>query len=489
MTYSSISLRLMISATDHQSSLFYVTFGREAALIKDDLLTPIDSLLDDQALVALVTEAQGHRSPQSRTTGRYAIAPDRLLRCCALKHLKDWSFRELERELRNSLVYRRFTRFDQDPIPTYSTLSRNFAVLGPATTQQIHNRVVKKALEESAAKAVKLRTDTTVVESNVHYPTDSTLLQDGIRVLTRAVKRIAQECPSGAVKLTDHARSAQRRVLEIHRAAKSFTEAARERMKQSYGGLMRLARGVVRTADKVLEELRNGKLPVPGNLRRVLLNEAHLQHFTPLVKKVLHQTRARVFGGDRHVEGKILSLFEEHTRVICKGKVHKPTEFGRLVRIDEIENGIVSGYDVQDGNPADVNSWVPALEQHERLFGHAPKRATADRGFFSAKNEREAKVRGVKQVALPARGRLSKGRAALQKQGWFRRLLRWRGGIEPRIATLKHRFGMDRAFYKGDNGFKRFVGWSVISQNLVSIARVLSRRKAKKQDGGETKHK
>jgi IS5 family transposase len=172
-------------------------------------------------------------------------------------------------------------------------------------------------------------------------------------------------------------------------------------------------------------------------------------------------------------------LFEEHTQPIRKGKAHKPTEFGRLVRIDEVENGIVSGYEVYDGNPADVDAFVPALDQHHKTFGRGPNMATGDRGFFSAKNEREAKARGVKKVALPARGRLSKVRAVLQKQRWFRRLLRWRGGIEPRIANLKHRFGMARARYKGDVGFKRAVGWSVITQNLVSIARTQVRRKAK----------
>ncbi|HTP28645.1 MAG TPA: ISNCY family transposase [Anaeromyxobacteraceae bacterium] len=477
----------MLSSTRHQGSLFYAAFGREAALIKDDLLQPIDALLEDVALIELVREAQAGRAPCSRTRGRQAIAPDRLLRCCALKHLKNWSFRQLERELRGSLVYRRFTHFDQDAIPDHSTLSRNFALVGPVATRQVHARVVKKALEERVAAGMKLRTDTTVVESNVHYPTDSSLLQDGIRVLTRAVKRIAQECPVGAVQIIDHTRSAQRRVLEIHRAAKSFSEAARQRMKGSYSGLMSLARGVVRAAERVMGDLKSRNLPVPGNFVRVLINEAQLQHFTPLVKKVLLQTKARVFGGDHHVEGKILSLFEEHTQVIRKGKAHKPTEFGRLVRIDEVENGIVSGYEIQDGNPADLTAWVPALEQHERLFGRAPRRATADRGFFSTVNEREAETRGVKQIALPARGRLSEARAALQKQGWFRRLLRWRGGIEPRIANLKHRFGMARAYYKGDSGFKRFVGWSVISQNLVSIARALSRRKARQEDDTTSK--
>jgi IS5 family transposase len=477
----------MLTSTARQGSLFYVAFAREAALIKDDLLEPIDALLDDAALVALIREAQAGRSPRSRTMGRRTIAPDRLLRCCALKHIKDWSFRQLERELRASLVYRRFTRFDQDSIPDFSTLSRSLAVLGPSVTEQIHARVVATARQERVAMGRKLRTDTTVVESNVHYPTDSTLLQDGIRVLTRAVKRIAEECSAGAVRIADHARAAQRRVLEIHRAAKSPTEAGRERMKDCYGRLMGLARGVVRTAERVTEDFKSGKLPIPGSFVRVMLNEARLRHFTPLVKKVLDQTKARVFGGDRHVQGKVLSLFEEHTQVVRKGKAHKPTEFGRLVRIDEVENGIVSGYEVQDGNPADVQAWVPALERHERLFGHAPKSATADRGFFSAENEREAKERGVKRVALPARGRLSQARAALQKQGWFRRLLRWRGGIEPRIANLKHRFGMARAFYKGDAGFKRFVGWCVISQNLVSIARVQARRKVRRPDDTKSK--
>jgi IS5 family transposase len=213
----------MLSTVARQPSVFYPAFGRQASLIKDDLLDPIDALLDDPVLIEIVRDAQASRYPNSRTTGRYPIAPDRLVRCCALKHIKAWSFRELERELRNGLVYRRFTRFDEDSIPDFSTFSRNFGLLGPEVTEKIHAHVVAKARTERVAHGRKLRTDTTVVESNVHYPQDSTLLQDGVRVLTRSVKRIAQECLDGSVKIVDHACSVQRRVLEIHRAAKSFT--------------------------------------------------------------------------------------------------------------------------------------------------------------------------------------------------------------------------------------------------------------------------
>jgi IS5 family transposase len=177
------------------------------------------------------------------------------------------------------------------------------------------------------------------------------------------------------------------------------------------------------------------------------------------------------------VAGKILSLFEPHSQVIRKGKAHKPNEFGRLVRIDEVENGIVSQYAVLPGNHADTNGWVPALDAHKRHFGRVPRLMTADRGFYSARNEQEAIDRGVERVALPASGRLSKKRNDLQHERWFRRALRWRGGIEPRIGTLKHPFSMARARYKGELGFERFVGWCVIAQNLVSTARTLVRRR------------
>jgi len=471
----------MIAPTTHQSTLFYAAFAREAELLKDDLLEEIDALLDDPGLVRLARERLASRAPRSATMGRVGkIAPDQLVRSCALKHIKGWSFRELERELRGSLVYRRFTRFGGSPIPTYKTLSRCFAAFGDEGTRAIHERVVRLSIEEEVARGRKLRTDTTVVESNVHYPTDSTLLSDGIRVLTRTLGRLAGECQTGAVKVVDHARSTKHRLLEIHRAAKSLGEAARERMKEGYRRLLSVARGVARQADGVVADLGRGtlKLAAEASVTRMVAIEAQLRHFAPLVRRVIAQTEARVFGGDNYVEGKVLSLFEEHTAAIRKGKLHKPTEFGRLVRVDEVEGGIVSHYEVQDGNPSDSAAFLPAIEEHKRTFGRAPRMATADRGYFSAANVNKAKEGGVKRVAIPGRGRLPQERSALQKERWFQRALRWRAGIEARIATLKHRFGMLRAFYKGDKGFKRFVGWSVIAQNLVSIARAKARRKA-----------
>jgi len=449
----------MIGATSRQSWLFYLPLARQASLLKDDLLDPVDKLLEDSALVELVRQSLAGRRPRSTRTGRPSIAPDRLLRCCVMKHLKGWSFRDLERELRSNLVYRQFTRFDADPTPDFSTFSRTFALLSPVVTEQIHQRVVGLAREKGVTEGRKLRTDTTVVETNIHYPTDSTLLGDGIRVLSRSLKRLAAECQEGTLQVVERGRAVKHRLLEICRAAKSLTPANQRRLQSSYRRLLGMTRSVVRQAGAALKDWEAGGMKVVGNGLQAEVQISQLRHFLPLVEKVITQTRERLWKGNPHLPGKVLSLFEAHSQVIRKGKPDKPTEFGRLVRIDEVENGIGSGYQVQEGNAADTQAWIPALAQHAALFGQAPGLATADRGFFSAANEREAKARGVEKVALPGRGRLSETRAARQKQRWFRRALRWRAGIEATISTLKHPFSMRRATYKGETGFQRYVGW------------------------------
>lgn len=461
----------MLGRLSRQSSLFYAAFEHEASLIKDDVLDEVDALLDDEELVDVVQRALAKRSPRSRTTGRRGIAADRLLRCAVLRQIKGWSLRELQRELRASLLYRHFTRFDHDHVPDSSTFSRCFAVIGDEGVRAVHARVIEKARHRGVASGRRFRTDSTVTESNIHHPTDSSLLADGIRVLTRTLRRVAKECATGAVKLVDHKRAAKHRVLEIARAAKSFTESSRARLKKGYGRLLGLTRQVTRVAEKTRDKLRRNRLRIIGDAHRIALLGAQLDHFVPLVQRVIAQTKARVFGGNVHVDGKIVSIFEEHSQVICKGKVAKPTEFGRMVRIDEVEGGIVSNYDVKAGHPNDAPDFVPAIEAHKKIFGRAPKMATADRGYFSARNERRAKDLGVAHVVLPARGTPSKARRRLQKQRRFRRALRWRAGIEARIGTLKHRFGMNRARSKGDDGIKRDVGWSIVSNNLVAIAR------------------
>jgi len=212
-------------------------------------------------------------------------------------------------------------------------------------------------------------------------------------------------------------------------------------------------------------------MKVVGNELQAEVQISQLRHFLPLVEKVIAQTRERLWKGNRTCRVKCSACSKRTAKSFAKGNPTSPPSLGGWVRIDEVENGIGSGYQVQEGNAADTQAWIPALAQHAALFGQAPGLATADRGFFSAANEREAKARGVEKVALPGRGRLSETGAVRQKQRWFRRALRWRAGIEATISTLKHPFSMRRATYKGETGFQRYVGWSIITKNLFSIAR------------------
>jgi IS5 family transposase len=217
--------------------------------------------------------------------------------------------------------------------------------------------------------------------------------------------------------------------------------------------------------------------------------KADLDTMGERVERVLRQTRVRVCRGITDWPGKLLSLFVPRTAVIRKGKAHKPNEFGRLIDIVEVENGIVSDYQVLDGNPDDGSLLLPALRRHQQRFGRVPHLVATDRGFWSAKNERDAQALGVKRVAIPATGKLARTRLRLQRSRWFRQAQRWRAAGEGRIGTLKNVFGMDRCMYKdadgrADDAMERWVGWCVFANNLVCVARALRRQEA---DGNQSR--
>ena len=186
------------------------------------------------------------------------------------------------------------------------------------------------------------------------------------------------------------------------------------------------------------------------------------------------QTRQRINHGNTHSPGKIVSLFEPHTEIIRKGKAGKPTEFGKMVKIQEAEQQIVTHYEVYDRRPADCDLLVPAVEEHLRQFGHAPRLVTADAGFFSAANEAASRELGVRRVSMPNHSSKSPQRRLLERKRWFREAQRWRTGCEGRISLLKRRHGLDRCRYKGEDGMKRWVGLGVIADNLINIGLVLN---------------
>jgi len=173
-----------------------------------------------------------------------------------------------------------------------------------------------------------------------------------------------------------------------------------------------------------------------------------------------------------------VSVFETHTEIIRKGKASKPTEFGKMVKIQEAENQVITDYAVYDERPSDSDLLVSSVEKHEECFGHLPNLVAADAGFYSAANEKALEEMGVKRISVPNRNTKSETRRQKQKQRWFQRGQRWRTGCEGRIRVLKRRHGLDRCRYRGQDGMRRWVGLGVIADNLISLGRLLAARPA-----------
>jgi transposase, IS5 family len=466
----------MIEASRRQLSFAEGLIAEEVEELWEDWMRQVDALLADPQLIEVVYEALARRCPNSRTRGRNGTPAEVVLRMLLLKHLRNWSYAELEREVRANLVYRQFTRVGAGKVPDAKTLGRIAVALGPAIIEQLHQRVVAIAVEKKLVQGRRMRVDTTVVETDIHYPTDSSLLGDGVRVLTRAMRKIADLSGFAGAQLRDRTRSTGQCVRWIARASRSKAQQGQERMKAFYDKLLSIAGRVVGQAKRFAHEVAAGVKYSVEIVEQACLEgqRRYLETMIPRVQQVMHQARARIFGGDTHVAGKIVSLFEPHTEVIRKGKASKPTEFGKMVKVQEAEGQIVTHYQVYDQRPYDVDLLIPAIDVHQQQFGQPPRVVTADAAFFSLANEKLAHERGVKRVAIPNRSTKSVERKKLEKKRWFKGAQRWRTGAEGRISVLKRRHGLNRCRYKGSSGIQRWVGLGVIGDNLINIGRAMA---------------
>lgn len=466
----------MIEVCRRQMNFAEGLIAEEVSDLWEDWMRQVDQVLTDPELLNTVYEALARRWPQSRTRGRKGTPAEVVLRLLLLKHIRNWSYAILEREVRANLVYRQFTRVGAERVPDAKTLGKLGLALGPEIIEKIHQRVVAIAQEKKIVQGRKLRVDTTVVETDIHYPTDSSLLGDGVRVLTRTMKQIAQLAGAAGAKLRDRTRAVRYRLIEIGRASRSRSEQGKEKLKQTYQKLLGATGRVVAQAQRFAHELATGVKHGASLVDQAMLEASrqYLETMIPRVKQVMRQTRERILKGNAHLAGKIVSIFEPHTEIIRKGKAAKPTEFGKMVKIQEAERQIITHYEVYDERPSDSDLFIPALEVHQRRLGRLPRLATADAGFYSANNERTAYGLGVKRVAIPNRSSKNPERKKLQKKRWFRNAQKWRTGSEGRISLVKRRHGLDRCRYKGQHGMKRWVGLGVIGDNLINIGRALA---------------
>jgi transposase, IS5 family len=438
-------------------------------------LMELDRLLEDDVLFERVKADLSRRYPNSARLGRHSTPVEVILRMLVVKRLYGFSYEQTEHFVSDSIVLRQFCRLYLEGAPDDTTLIRWANVIGAQTVAALNERAVELARSLKVTRGRKLRVDSMVVETNIHHPTDSALLSDGVRVLSRLLRRAKKALPTevagqlGKEVFRTRNRSIRWVAQRLHRIARRKGEKAKKELKEAYQKLITITQASCTQAKRVVEALREHD---DDDCGAGLLLAEKFEHFLPLVEQGIVQAARRVLYGEQvPATEKILSLFEEHTQIISRHKAGKPQEFGRKVLINEVDGGIISGYEILEEVSSERAHLPESLKAHQDHFGKAPDLLAADRGLYSQKNEKIATEVGVKRVVLPKSGKLSQKRKRHEKQRWFKSGFRFRAGIEGRISVLSRAFGLDLCPEHGEEGMGRWVGWGILTHNLRQISR------------------
>lgn len=395
--------------------------------------------------------------------GREGLSAEQVLRIGIVKQMFGFSYEELAFHLGDSLQLHAFCRLSPSASsPKKSALQANLGAVRAKTWQAVNEAVVFEARRRKVEDGRWMRTDSTVVESNIHHPLDSMLLWDGVRVLTRIMCRANEDFGTTAC---NHARRAKRRSVAIGHAG------TMERRLPLYKDLLLVTKWTVSAAEKAKEQLES-----IGS--EAICRAASLSHFLPLVRRVIDQTERRVLHGEQvPAREKLVSLFEPHTDILRKDR--RDTYYGHKVTLSTGRSGLVLDVVIEDGNPADSTLAVRSTERHTALFGHPPDRVAFDGGFASNNNLHTIKSAGTTEVCFSKPAGVPVDEMTSTPR--IRRILkRFRAGIEAGISFLKRSFGWDRVTWTGLPRFHAYVWCSAVAHNLLTFARTLRARGAAK---------
>lgn len=459
----------MLIIKDPQQCLWEAVLPPEILELNDELKM-VDIILNDERFTLPFVERF------YTTIGRPTTPVETYLRLMYLKFRYQMGYETLVKEVSDSIKWRKFChiRLDQK-VPHSTTLIKLTHLYGEETIKELNTLLVQKAAEEKIVRGRKLRVDTTVVPSDIHYPTDASLLADGIRVITRTVKQIQKAGAAVRTEFHNRQRTVKNKMLSITKLLKRRTGLAYTEVRNITEKIMETAQEVVESGNKVLKNARHylwrqGK--DASNQLKNLIQKLEKNFF--LTQRIIQQT-TQVQEGNLHIKDRIVSIFDVNARPIRKGKLNSPTEFGRKVLIQDTEEHVITHYEIYQGNPSDDTLLLDAVDKHIQNTGRIPRAVATDRGFSSSKNEEAIYLLGVKRCSLPRKGKLNTDRKKYQSQPWFRRLQRWRAGGEAIISLLKRKFGLNLCRFRQDNGTETWVGYGILAYNLKQIATLMKK--------------
>ncbi len=450
--------------SDNQIEMARMLLHPECIQMSEELQR-IDAILDDENFLLPFEKFR-------TTRGRPTVPVETFIRMMYLKRRYDLSYEELEEEVRKRIDWRIFCRIPlNERVPDSTTLIKLVKKYGEDSIKELNEALTKKAVKEKIISGRKMRVDMTVIKSNIRYPTDAGLIADCVRVITRTVEKIKQSGVALKTKFSNHKRKVKKAILSIGKFLKRRTEEAKEEVKRIIGSLASIGEEVVERASRVLRSARRGIESVKDEVikRKVSSLVRVLKKEVELARKILLQTQ-EVLQSKEIVE-RIVSIFDLSARPIVTGKVKEPVEFGRKLLLGEVEKGFISRYEVFEENMNGAKVICPQVKAQEEVLGRVPLEVAADREFSSKENEEALGELGVKKIAIPVRGRKTKERKAWERQRWFKRLSRWRAGMEGRISLVKRQYGLGKSLSLGTEGTEEWVGFGIFAHNLWICAR------------------
>ena len=412
----------------------------------DEELQQVDKLLSEKSLLKPFEESF------DSAMGRSATPVDVYLRMMYLKFRWGLAYEEVEREVRERLPWRRFCHLSMmDTVPDSTTLIKLNQRFGDKMIGNLNKQLVKHLIKTKSIKPRKIRIDSTTIEAHITYPTDVKLLHSVVKTLTRTTMNLGQ-------KIISHVRATKKAVARLGQSLKTHSDNRKQQAQKTLKMVAKLAQETLDQSRQALERMNQSAKSSKKKIQA-------FKQIVSVAEQIMAQTKQKLQGVESIPE-RIVSLHDPETRAIRKGKLGKPNEFGRTLELVQDESGLMVDYGIQIGNPSDKTRAVPLVKRFRKKFGTVPDEAAFDKGYFTADNLRELEALGVHRVGLPKIGRLNPRERRKQKSRWFKKLQRFRCGIEAAISMLKRCFSLDRILSSGSAGTAIWIGFSIFSYNL-----------------------